>query len=231
MKNLKTEKGAIIVEASIYLPLVLCTVMALLYLALFNMQEHMLMYQVKKIAAVASREEAYMGYEEFGMGSGNEIDFSWGEGSLPSAGQVNAYYKAYHKKLSDIYREIGLGLSDSPRTDYDSRFSDAARDAALIVLGTISEPEVEVDSGFLGTEITVTITHSLPLPGVLKYLEYDGGKVIRAACYSYSLNPGQFVRNVDLACDLVSYIMEKLGMSKSYHKFLDKTNEVLSKIL
>lgn len=231
MKNLKTENGAIIVEASIYFPLVLCTVMALLYLALFNMQEHMLMYQVKKIAAVASREEAYMGYEEFGMGSGNEIDFAWGEGSLPSADQINAYYKAYHKKLSDIYREIGRGLANSPRTNYDSRFSNAARDATLIVMGTINEPEVEVDTGFLGTEITVTITHSLPVPGVLKYLGYDGGRVIRAASYGYSLNPGQFVRNVDLACDLVSYIMDKFGQLESYKQFLEKTNEVLSKIL
>lgn len=231
MKNFQDENGAIIVEASIYLPLVLCTVMALLYLALFNMQEYMLMFQVKKIAAVASREEAYMGYEKFGMGSGNEIDFSWGEGGLPSAAQVNAYYKAYHEKLEDIYREIGRGLADSPRTDYDSRFSNAARDAALIVMGTISEPEVEVDTGFLGTEITVTITHSLPVPGVLKYLGYDGGRVICAACYSDSLNPGQFVRNVDLACDLVSYIMDKLGMLKSYNKFLTETNKVLDKIL
>ena len=60
MKNKKNEKGAIMVEASIYMPLVLCTVMALLYLALFNMQEYMLMYQAQRVAAVVSREEAYL---------------------------------------------------------------------------------------------------------------------------------------------------------------------------
>ena len=71
MKN-KNESGSIIVEASIYFPLVLCTVMALLYLALFNMQEYLLMFQVQKTAAVAAREEAYLGYEQFGMGGGND---------------------------------------------------------------------------------------------------------------------------------------------------------------
>ena len=42
------------------MPLVLCTVMALLYLALFNMQEYMMMYESQRVAAVAAREEAYL---------------------------------------------------------------------------------------------------------------------------------------------------------------------------
>ena len=75
-----SEKGAIMVEAAIYMPLVLCTVMALIYLALFNMQEYMMMYEVQRVASVVAREEAYIGYEGFGMGADNEIDFRWGEG-------------------------------------------------------------------------------------------------------------------------------------------------------
>ena len=67
MKNRKNEKGAVMVEATIYMPLVLCTVMALLYLALFNMQEYMLMYQAQRAAAVVSREEAYLGYEKLSL--------------------------------------------------------------------------------------------------------------------------------------------------------------------
>ena len=67
MNRIKNENGVIMVEATIYMPLVFCTVMALLYLALFNMQEYMLMYQVQRVAAVAAREEAYLGYEKFGM--------------------------------------------------------------------------------------------------------------------------------------------------------------------
>jgi len=219
------------VEAAVYMPLVLCTVMALIYLALFNMQEHMLMYQVQKIAAAASREEAYLGYEKFGMGSNNEADFSWGEGNVPSVDAVTSYYTAHHERLSDLYREIGGGRSGGSRTDYSARFSRAVRESTLIVLGNISNPDVQIDRRFLGTDIKVTVTHALPVPGVMRYLGYEGSTTLRVAAYSYSVNPSEFVRNVDLAVDLIAYIMEKLGISKNYNEFLNKTNEVLSFIL
>lgn len=231
MKSVKNENGAIMVEAAVYMPLVLCTVMALLYLALFNMQEYMLMNQAQKIAAVVSREEAYAGYEKFGMGNDNSVDFSWGEGNVPGAEVVTSYYTAHHERLSDLYREISRAFSGGARSDYSARFSTAVRESTLVALGNISSPDVEVDRGFLGTDIKVTIRHSLPIPGVLKYLDYEGGTTIRVAAYSYSVNPSEFVRNVDLAVDLMAYIMEKLGLSKSYNEFLSETNKVLSVIL
>lgn len=218
------------------MPLVLCTVMALLYLALFNMQEYMMMYQAQRVAAVAAREEAYLGYDAFEMGNDNEIDFSWGKGSGPSADTLASYYESYTRKLSSMYREIGTALSiaDISEPDggiYTTKFADAARQSTLIALGTVSAPEVEIDTGFWGTDITVTITHSLPIPGALRYLGFDNDATIRIAAYSYSVNPSEFVRNVDLASDLVSYIMEKCGLSDSYEEFLDQTDEVLSVVL
>lgn len=224
------------VEASIYMPIVLCTVMALLYLALFNMQEYLMLYQAERVAFVAAREEAYLGYEDFGMGADNEIDFDWGDGNIPSADKISSYYQAYFDRVTSMYREVGTALSIAGVTDedgsgYTSRFGDAARQASLIALGTVSAPEVEIDTTFWGTDITVTITHSLPIPGVIRYLGYDNEATIRMAAYSYSVNPGEFVRNVDLASDLMSYIMEKCGLSKSYDEFLNKTDEVLSAIL
>lgn len=230
MKRMKNENGAIMVEASIYMPLVLCTVMALLYLALFNMQEYALMYQAQRAAAIVSREEAYIGYEKLGMGKDNEIDFSWGDGNKPSGAQISSYYKAHHENLRSLYREIASWFGGSD-TDYSRRFADAISESAIITLGSISSPEVQIERGLLGTEVKVTITHSLPIPGVLKYLEYDGGTTLRVAAYSYSLNPGEFVRNVDLAADLVSYIMDKLGLSKNYEEFLAKTKEIVDVII
>ena len=236
MKKSNNENGAIMVEAAIYMPLVLCTVMALLYLAIFNMQEYMMMYEAQRVSAVAAREEAYLGYEAFQMGSDNEIDFSWGEGAVPSSDQVNSYYQAHHDHISDMYRELGTilaiaGVSGSDGESYTVRFADAARQSTLIAPGTVSAPEVEIDTGFWGTDVTVSISHAVPLPGVLAYLGYDGSTTVYAAAYSYSVNPSEFVRNVDLATDLVDYIMRKCGLSQSYNEFLSKTSEVLSLIL
>lgn len=230
MKRRCPEKGAIMVEAAIYVPLVLCTVMALIYLALFNMQEYMMMYQVQRVAAVAAREEAYIGYEYFGMGADNEIDFDWGEGNYPSEADITEYYKKHNAKVSEMYRELTGWFTDTSG-DYEGRFADAARDASLLAIGDISTPDVEIKKGILGTEVNVTITHSLPMPGVIRYLGLEDQLTLYESSYTCSVSPSAFVRNVDLAVDLTSYVLEKLGLSDSVNTFFDKTKEILSKIL
>lgn len=231
-----SEKGVIMVEAALYLPLVLCTVMALIYLALFNMQEYMMRYQVQRVAAVAAREEAYIGYDLFDMGAGNEIDFDWGSGNYPSEEEITEYYKAHNKELKTLYREIGsllriVGVSGADPGKYMGRFGNAAIDASLLTLGTISQPDITIDYGMLGTEISVEISHSIPMPGVIRYLGLPDSLTLRECAYTYSANPTEFVRNVDLAFDLTAYIFDKLGMSDKYNGFVNKTKEVLGKIL
>lgn len=234
MKKKRYEKGSIMVEAAIYVPLVFCVVMAMLYLALFNMQEYLMIYEAQRVAAVAAREEAYLGYEAFGMGADNEIDFS--QGNIPSQDKVTSYYKAHFSNLKRLYREVGsvlsaIGGSGVNTGSYQSRFADAVSSSALITLGTISSPQIKVNTSFLGSEIIVEFTHSIQMPGVLAYLGYDGNRTLRSVAYSYSVNPTEFVRNVDLAADAVAYIFEKLGMSQNYQAFLSKTDQVLGKIL
>ena len=235
MEAQKQEKGAVIVEATIYFPLVLCTVMALIYLALFNMQGYMLMYEVQRVAAVAAREEAYLGYEQFGMGADQEIDFDWGEAQGPSEAQVSAYYRAHHVKASVLYREIGdvlgiiTGAGSEAAGDYESRFADAGREASLVALGTMSNSEVTIDYNLFRTEITVEIEQSIPVPGVIKYLGIDNLGALHTAAYTYSVNPSSFVRNVDLAVDLTAYVLDKLGID--YSGFVSNTKQVLEKIL
>lgn len=233
MKRKKNEKGAVMVEASIYLPLVLCTVMALIYLALFNMQEYMMMYQAQRVAAVAARESAYPGYDNFGMGQNNEIDFDWGAGNIPSEETITSYYQVYHNGIGDLYREIAGWFANynSIATDYGNDFADAARNSTLLALGTISNPAVEIDKGLLGTNVTVTITHYLPTPGVLKFIDFAGEIGIKSTAYTYSVNPTSFVRNVNLATDCVAYIFEKMGMAEGFNKFVSESQKVIQKIL
>lgn len=230
MERRCSEKGAIMVEASIYVPLVLCTVMALIYLALFNMQEYMMMYQVQRVAAVAAREEAYVGYEYFSMGADNKIDFDWGEGNYPSESDITAYYEKHNAKLSDMYRELTGWFSDNSER-YESRFADAAKNSSLLALTAPSAPEVEISKGLLGTEVTVTISHTLPMPGAIQYLGLGDDLTLSESSYTCSVNPSGFVRNVDLAVDLTSYVLEKLGLKENMNEFVNKTQKVLSIIL
>lgn len=233
--NMKKEKGAIMVEATIYMPLVICTVMALVYLALFNMQEYMMMYEAQRVASVAAREVAYTGYQDFDMGAGNEIDFAWGWGNHPSETQVTEYYKAHHENFKELYREVSGGLTaitglGDLSGSYESEFANAARNATLISLTQVSSPEVEIKKGLLGTHVSVTFTHSLPTPGVMRYLGLAENFELKSTAYTYSGNPADFVRNVNLGVDLVSYVLEKFGVADQMDAFMEKTNKVLDVI-
>ena len=65
--------------------------------------------------------------------------------------------------------------------------------------------------------------------GVIRYLGVDNFRGIHSVAYTYSVNPGTFVRNVDLAVDLTAYVLDKLGID--YSGFVSQTKEVLAKIL
>lgn len=228
----ENEQGAIMVEAVIYFPIVICIVVFLLYLTIMHMQEYLLTYEVNRTAKIIAREVAYHGYDSFNMGENNGTDFE----SIPDAGEVTNYFESYSEGVSDIYREVGgllqaVGIGSVDTGEYQSELADLVSAYTLISAGNITEPEIEIDRGFFGTGITVTMTHSIPVPGVFRYLGYDNGIQIKGKTYTYAVNPSGFVRNVDLAVDLTSYIFEKLGLSGQFNEFKNKTSEVLNMIL
>ncbi len=231
-----TERGAVLVEASIYFPLVICTVIAMIYLGLFQMQEAALSYVAERVALEASRGEAYLGYHVLGMNQGRNVDFAW-DGGVPSKETVTSYYEAYHACIGDLYREVGMlaemiGGSGSRETVYESKYATAVTAVTLLSLGHITPPEVEIDRGFFSSSVTVTITHTLPVPKVVSYLGISDSKfAIETRATKQIVNPGEFVRNVDLAADLLDGLMEKLGVSENYHEFLNKTKDIVNKIL
>lgn len=222
------------VEASIYVPLVVCVVIMLMYYGLFAMQQYLLMYEADRVAIVIAREEAYLGYDKFGMGADNQIDFDWGESQQPSAAEVKGYYEEYHSKVSHIYREIGgvaAAIGGGPEAASAERLAGAGRESVLLAVGTVSDAEINIDRGIFGTKVVVSFTHTLPTPGVLEYLGLDEQLQLRSCAYSYSVNGSSMVRNVDFAVDLVNYILDKFHVGDKVDDFVGKMNKVLDKIL
>lgn len=235
MNNHSREKGAIMVEASIYVPIVLCVVMMMIYYAIFAMQQYMLMYEAERASIIIAREEAYLGYENFQMGQNNQIDFDWGDSGQPSADQVEAYYNEYNNKVSHIYREIGsvitaIGWSD-PSAASEERLTGAGRETVFLALGTVGDADISIDRGIFGTKVVVSIEHSFPTPGVLRFVGLDERLAIKSSAYTFSVNGTNMVRNVDFACDLVTYILDKFGLGDEVSGFVEKMNLVLDKIL
>jgi len=235
MEKRFNEKGAIMVEASIYVPLTLCVVMALMYYGLFAMQQYLLTYEAERVAIIVAREEAYLGYEQFGMGQDNQIDFDWGDAGQPAADQVKAYYDEYNNKISHIYREIGGVISaiggGSAEAVSSARLIGAGREAVFLAIGTVHDAEITIDRGIFGTKVIVNIRHTIPMPGVLKYLGLEDGFQFGSAAYSYSVNGSSMVRNVDFAVDLVNYILDRFHVGNTVDDFIEKLNKVLDVIL
>lgn len=234
MKNIfdKENKGAVMVEAAIYIPIVLCMVIALIELAIFNMQEYLMMYEAQRISTIVSRDVAYEGYSHLNAGQNNEIDLE----EFPSSDQITDYYQSYHEKISSLYREVSgvFAAATKGETDtskYNVLSTDAVMRASLIAIGNLSTPNIKVDNGLLGSGVTVTFIHEIPVPGVIRYLGYEGSTNLRVAAYTYSVNPSEFARNVNLATDLVDYVFEKLNLSGGYSEFKSKIYTVLDKIL
>lgn len=231
-KTEKQNRGAVMVEASIYFPLVICTVVAMLYLGLFQMEESALGYVAERIALEVSREEAYPGYMKFNMNEGRAVDFSW-EGSMPTKDTVTSYYKAHHEDLGSLYREFSgvasiFGGSGAAESAYRTKYANTANTVKIIALGTVSEPDIKINKGFFSSTVTVSITHQFPVPGVIRYLGIDENQyAIKTTATKSIVNSGEFVRNVDLAVDAVEYLLEKLGLDDNVKTLVEKAKKVI----
>ena len=66
-----------------------------------------------------------------------------------------------------------------------------------------------------------------------KFVGYIGLKeqiTIRAKSMAYVTKPSEFIRNVDIALDLSSFLLGKLGLKDGLNTFLAKLNDLGSAI-
>ena len=222
----KSENGVVMVEAAIYFPIVICVVVTMLYYGLFILQEAAMNYEVHRMTAYASKDASNPGYGEFPIASGNEVEFEYA-GDQPSAEQVKAYYNAYHNRIGSLYRGVA-GILCGEKYDYDAVFGQMVKNGLLFHF-TVS-PEVEVEKTLFGTSVVASVEYSVPMPGVARYLGLEEQMVIRSASYCHAVNPSDFVRNTDLAVDLVEFAAEKLGVSNKLDVAIGKAKNIINKI-
>lgn len=212
---MEKEKGAVMIEAVIVLPMVLFTVFFMIYLGLFKLQEIAILYQVQRVAHQGAMVVASPGYQELGNYKGKAIDFA------EKPANVNNYYQAYHDNLLVLYREIfGYGAWTSG-TEMQN-FMSAMGDDTMILAGVSSLDEtVNIKRGLFSTTVEAEVTFGFPTPGVLKYFGYDGDIQFKQGASAAAVNPSGFVRNVDLAGDVFVIVSEKLGIQDDLSKIMD----------
>ena len=184
------------------------------------------MYQVQRVASYAAKDAANLGYAMFPVADNGEFEFAF-SGDGPSETQVESYYNAYHSSPAALYRGIA-GIFGRGDYDYSNLLDRMVRNGLLFRFTVTSD--VSVEKSLFGTSILATVEYSIPTPGVMRYLGMDDLTVMRTAAYSHAMNPADFIRNTDLAVDLVEFAAEKLGISDSLENIMAKAKTIINKV-
>lgn len=226
-RRIKSEKGAVMVETVVILPIVMMTVFLLLYLGLVKLQDMAILYQVQRTAHQGSLILASPGYQQLGPYDEKQIDLA-SDGAVTEA-LAEEYYKAYHADILTLYREIfGYGgwTSQEEMQDFLQKMGD---DTMMLAGVSLFEEEASIHRGLLGSRLDVEVVFGFPTPGVFRYFGYDGRMEFKQGASSLAVNPSQVVRNVDLACDAVVALKEKLCLDEdgNLEKILEGIKEYL----
>lgn len=224
----RNSSGAIIVEATIYFPIVLFVVMALIYLALFKLQESVVAYAVQRTAAEGAIVVSNPGYERLGDYSSIHVDLS----ELPDAQDVANYYENFHSRATVLYREFG-----GP----DSWLGDSEEKVRAILLESVQETsilpgmqatdvDVTVRRSLLGTTVTATVTYtSLPVK-LLEYFGLDSTLTLTESATAKSFYAPDLIRHIDLGCDAVEALANYFGFGDTISNFTSNFSKIRDKI-
>lgn len=225
-KRWKEERGVILVEASIYFPIVIFTVFAMIYFGMAKYQESVLTFQVQKLASMGGRQVAYPGYEVFdGNGSlqSPAVDFKGGE-NFESA--VGNYYELHGKHL---YNEWKFQYGDEA-SRLEADLSEMLSQRSFLT-GVESTAEVKISNQVISRSIQVKATYGLKSPRFLEYVGVPVDLTLKTYVTQCASNPTELVRNVDLATDLINFLLERFGVKDRVDSFLKKVEDIKDKIL
>lgn len=221
------EKGTLMLEAAIIFPMVLMTVMALIFLGLFKLQETGMLYQVQRVASQGSLMAANPGYARL-MGNGAELDSRKIDiVSYPS--EIEEYYEAFHENPVRLYREI-FGCTWITEDDLERYGNSVLDTVSVLALGTFFDKDVSIERSFWGTTVVAEVGIRIPTPGILKFFGFPDHMEWKQAAYSKAVHPAGFIRNTDLAADAVVAACEKLGLKDGLDKItgcMDKITDIL----
>lgn len=235
-KLLKEESGVIMVEASIYFPIVIFTVFAMIYFGMVKYQESVLMFQLEKAAILGGREIAYQGYEALetdqtkkslaiDLEKGTAFTMADGKGTM-NAADVKSYYQAHSEHLYNEWR--------FDYTKEESRLKGELEEALSqksFLTGVEASAEVDISNYVIGKSIQVTAEYKLKSPRFLSYVGVPLELKLGGSVKQNASNPTELVRNIDLAADLIEFLLERFGVKDQVGGFLKKVEDIKNKIL
>lgn len=204
----RDTRGDAMVEAAILFPIMLMIFAALVLLATY-LPQRMALQEAAQFAATAVATEAGDTYVAFDN-SGN---------------------RTARTNLPNVYVEAFRGLTGGDLRDAEDKAAQIAqriaRNAVIPVADEI-QAEISVKNYIVYKEITVTLTQDVTLPVDLSFIGFPATMHLTQQASAVVQNGDEFVRNIDIAKDMVVWLDSKLGVSQSLRDSgaLDKIGEV-----
>lgn len=201
-------RGDAVVEATILFPIMIMIFAALVLLAMYLPQRTILQEaaQYTAIALATENSDTYIAFDGQGRRTDKEIASSVYASTIDAmlGRNLHAQEKAY-----DIANYLaGNGMLKVP-------------DAVSV--------DLEVTNYVIYQEIAVTLRQTIPLPVDLSFIGFPKELELVQEASAVVQNGDEFVRNIDIAKDMMQWLDNKLGVSESLRKSgsLDKIGQVV----
>lgn len=202
-KFVKDTNGDAVVEAAILFPIMIMIFAALVLLAMYLPQRMILQEAAQYTATVIATEtgDTYIAFDD----KGNRIE----------------------KVPDNVYVALFKGIfgSGDPQDHVQQIANHMVQNAIFPVTSEIVA-DVKVKNYIVYKEITVTLSQTVPMPVDLSFIGFPTELELVQQASAVVQNGDEFVRNIDIAKDMVKWLDSKLGISQSLSGALSKIKVV-----
>jgi len=97
--------------------------------------------------------------------------------------------------------------------------------------GVETTVDVSISNYVIGKSLTVKASYGLRSPKLLDYVGVPMDLTLKSNVTQSASNPTELVRNIDLATDLIDFLLKRFGVKDRVDSFLKKVEDIKDKIL
>lgn len=225
----KSENGVMVSTEAIFLyPFTIFVIFALIYMGLYMFQGVAIQNYAQKVAVIAAREVSYPGYMNLAK-SGDPVSiFGTHAIDWETNVEIEVNKSAIHpyRYLTTVGENKVLGADQVAKLQKVA--SSIITENSLLATDQPIQVQIQTKNYFISQEVTVTITETLPTPGVFSWFREKSK--LSATASATANDPDEFVRNTDLVFDFLDVLGEKLGVKDGISGAIKKVKSIVGDI-
>lgn len=226
---LEDESGVMVSTEALFLyPFTIFIIFWLIYMGLYMFQGVALQNYAQKVAVVAAREISYPGYMNLAEG-GDPVSI-FGTNAIDWETDVKIEVKKATVYPYRYLTSIGKDkiLDDAQLKSLQGVASSIVTENSMLVSDGPIRIDVDTENYFISQQVDITITETLPTPGVFSWFRETSK--LSATASATANDPDEYVRNTDLVFDFLDILCKKLDISDGISGAIEKVKSVIEGI-